>query len=83
MIEWVDVRDALPPVDAPVLVFNGHVSIAERDTNNWWYLLANGEHVADTVLGDGALESITDVTHWARIRPPDDMAAKEQNGAQP
>jgi len=83
MIDWIDADYALPPVGVPVLVFNGSVSIAERDTNDWWYLMANGGYVFDNVLENGSLESITDVTQWAWISLPNVLAPKEQNEAQP
>lgn len=82
MTEWVDVRDALPPVNVPVLVFNGYVSVAVLDVGGTWMLMADGEFVDYVLLMEGAEETVVDVSHWAKISPPSKLAPKEQNGEQ-
>ena len=81
MIDWIDVRDALPDVADAVLVAlpDGHYAVAELDSNQrWWWALAGDDCAADSY---GNLIQFGDVTHWAWISAPEEQNLRTE--AQP
>ena len=63
MIDWIDIKDQLPPVGEYVLTYGGW----EIRMDKYWMTLDNG-----VIWFKGDRDNYNDeVTHWARIDLPE------------